>query len=114
MPISSPETTKLILQSLLTFVSQLEGALELLNIKDLSPLIEIAPQQSIALDILFYAWSNASADSTESQNIIQQVDDVVLKLLLSFESTDGVTLLHFMGNIIPKLTFEVESLMCQT
>jgi len=103
----------LILQTLLTFVSQLEGALELLNAKDLSPLIEIAPQQSIALDILFYAWSNVSADSTESQNILRQVNEVIPKLLLSFKGTDGVTLLSFMGNTIPKLTFEVWPLILQ-
>lgn len=91
----------------MTIVSHLEGALELLKIKDLSPLIEIAPQQPLALDILYYAWSNASIDPTESYNVVRQVDEIVPKLLLSFKGTDAVTLLNFMGKAIPKLNFEV-------
>lgn len=95
------------MQTLLTIVSQLEGALELLKTDDLSPLIEIAPQQPLALDILHYTWSNASTNPLESRNIIRQADEVVPKLLLSFKGTDAVTLLNFMGNTIPKLEFEV-------
>ncbi|EKD21253.1 DUF1941 family protein [Drepanopeziza brunnea f. sp. 'multigermtubi' MB_m1] len=54
---SPPETTKLILQTLLTIVSHPEGALEMLAIEDLSPLIEITNQYPLALEIFEYGWT---------------------------------------------------------
>lgn len=93
----------LLLQTLLSCVSQLSGASELLLIEDLSPLIEIAPNQSMALDVLSYAWSTALSDLSLVRNVAASLDKTVPKLLLSFKGTDSVTLLKCIGDTLPNL-----------
>ncbi|KAA8563736.1 hypothetical protein EYC84_011755 [Monilinia fructicola] len=103
---SSPETTQLILQTLLTIVSQVEGSLEILKIEDLSPLTEIAPQCPLVLDILNYTWANASTVNTEVQAVRGSINKVIPNLLLVFKGTDAVTFLSFIASFIPKVTSE--------
>ncbi|QSZ37717.1 hypothetical protein DSL72_008816 [Monilinia vaccinii-corymbosi] len=101
---SSPETTQLILQTLLTIVSQVEGSLELLKVDDLSPLTEIAPQCPLVLDILNYAWANGSTVNTEVQAVHGSINKAIPNLILVFKGTDAVTFLLFVASFIPKLT----------
>jgi Neurochondrin len=108
---SSAESTKLILQTLLTIVSQPEGAVELLHIQDLSPLIEIASQDPLVLEIIKYTWLNASTISDEIQVVREKVDRVIPALVVVFKGTDAVTFLSFLSDLLPKLEPEVSSLI---
>ncbi|TGO38163.1 hypothetical protein BHYA_0080g00110 [Botrytis hyacinthi] len=101
---SSPETTQLILQTLLTIVSQVEGSLELLKVEDLSSLTEIAPQYPLVLDILNYTWANGS--TIEVQAVHESINRVITNLLVVFKGTDAVTFLSFISSFIPKLFSE--------
>ncbi|TVY46037.1 hypothetical protein LSUB1_G000180, partial [Lachnellula subtilissima] len=106
---SSPETTKLILQTILTLASHPEGALEILHVEDLSPLIEITTQYSRVLDIFGYTWMNASTISNEVASVRENIDKVIPALLLVFRQTDAVTLLECLGNFVPKIVPEAIS-----
>ncbi|RDL34319.1 Uncharacterized protein BP5553_07447 [Venustampulla echinocandica] len=106
---STSSTTELILQSLLTIVSQPEGALEMLRVQDLSPLIEIATQHSLVLDILSYTWLNASTVNTEIPAVRQSIDNVLTKLVVVFKQTDAVTLMQSVADFLPKLPAETLS-----
>ncbi|TVY59356.1 Uncharacterized protein LCER1_G001099 [Lachnellula cervina] len=106
---SSPETTELILQTILTLASHSEGALEILHVEDSSPLVEIATQYSRALDIFSYTWMNASTISNEVASVRENIDKVIPALLLVFRQTDAVTLLECIGNFLPKILPEAIS-----
>lgn len=100
---SPPETTSLILQTLLTIVSQREGALELLQLEDMSSLTEIASQFSYVLDIFKFTWINASAERSDLQLVQDNIDKILPAFILVFKSTDAVTLISFVGDVLPKL-----------
>ena len=104
---SPPETTKLILQTLLTVVSRPEGAVELLNIEDQSSLLEIAPVYPLVLDIFKFGWTNTSTLSQETHKVRQNINTVIPTLLVVFKTTDAVTLIEFLGDLLPKLVPEV-------
>ena len=93
----------------MTIVSQPEGALELLSVEDLSPLTEIATQDARVLDILAFTWANASAISSEVGSVRLSIDKIMPMLLNVFRGTDAVTLISFVGDLLPKLTSEVNS-----
>ncbi|KAH8805674.1 Neurochondrin-domain-containing protein [Xylogone sp. PMI_703] len=97
---SSKSSTELILQTLLTLVSQVEGALELMKLDNWSPLTEIAIEHPLVLDIISYTWINAATVSSELQNVQNSIDSVMQKLLLVFQGTDAVTFLRFCANFI--------------
>jgi hypothetical protein len=99
----------LILQTLLTFVSQPLGALELISLEDVSPLTEIAPQYSLALDLFSLAWTNASTKFSEVSKVRDSIDKIIPLLLTTFDRTDAVTFLAFLGETLPKLPREVGS-----
>lgn len=100
---SPPETTRLILQTLLTVVSQPEGAVELLHIEDITPLTEIAPQYPHVLDIINFMWINASTIDSEVQTVRESIDRTMPILLSVFDSTDAVTLIRFAGDFLSKV-----------
>jgi hypothetical protein len=95
------------LQTIATLVSQLKGALEFLNIEDISPLTEIAPQQSIVLDAFSLAWSSASTEYPELPKVRDQINKTIPMLISSFTRTDAVTLVAFIGDTLPKLPSQV-------
>ncbi|KAH7412871.1 Neurochondrin-domain-containing protein [Cadophora sp. MPI-SDFR-AT-0126] len=100
---SPPETTKLILQTILTIVSQPEGALEILSVQDLSPLIEISNQHPLVLDIFSFSWINASTVTGEVEAVRKSINQVIPALIVNFKGTDAVTFIAFVGNTLPKL-----------
>jgi hypothetical protein len=104
---SRPETTKLVLQTLLTIVSQPEGALELLGIEDQSPLSEMATAYPLVLEIFDFGWTNSSTVPTEVQVVQKSINEVIPKLLVVFKGTDAVTLIGFVSDLLPKLVPEV-------
>jgi hypothetical protein len=93
----------------LTIVSQLEGAAELLHIQDLSPLIEIASQYPLVLEVIKYTWLNASAIPDEIQAVRTNVGKIIPSLVVVFKGTDAVTFISFLGDLLPKLEQEVSS-----
>ncbi|KAF8857174.1 DUF1941-domain-containing protein [Acephala macrosclerotiorum] len=101
--LSPPETTQLILQTLLTIVSLPEGALELLRIEDLSPLTEIASHHALVLEILSFTWTNAALTPSEVPVVQRRISDILPTLIVNFRGSDGVTFLTFVANLFPKL-----------
>jgi len=95
------------LQTLLTIVSQPEGALELLSIEDISSLTEIATQYPYVLDIISLMWTNASATARVVEKVRESIDKTMPILLSVFKGTDAVTLIGFAGDFIPKVDPEV-------
>jgi hypothetical protein len=90
----------------LTISSQPEGALELLSVPDLTPLIQIATQDPLVLEIMNYAWITASTIDTEVQTVRESIEKIMPALVTTFKDTDAVTLISFVGNLLPKLEFE--------
>lgn len=97
----------MVLQTLLAFVSQLRGALEFASIEDVSPLTEIAPQQPMVLDIFSLAWSIASTEVSEVPKVRDHINKIIPMLISSFNRTDAVTFVAFIGDLLPKLPTEV-------
>lgn len=81
----------------------------MLKIEDLSPLTEIAAQNPLVLDILTFMWTNAALVATEVEAIQKSIDKVIPALQNTFNGTDAVTFLSFLGNLIPKLAPEVSA-----
>ncbi|KAK4650731.1 hypothetical protein QC762_710140 [Podospora pseudocomata] len=103
----SDETTKLVLETLMSLVNQPEGAEVFDSIDDLSTLTEIAPSQPLVLDTLYYAWLGAMATTADKKALRAKIDQAIGSLVISFKGTDGVTLLKFLGNFLPRLDPEL-------
>lgn len=101
------ETSTLILQILVSIVSQQEGAVEFLKIEDKSALVEITPTQPLALKILNYSWTNASMFLTEIPEVQRSINATIPQLLVAFKNTDAVTLIDSIGSLLPHLGAEV-------
>lgn len=95
------------MQTILTIVSQPEGALEILAVQDLSPLIEISNQDPLVLDIFNFSWTNASTIPAEVEAVKKSINQVIPALIVNFKGTDAVTFVAFVGNLLPKLEPEV-------
>ncbi|KAK0623118.1 Neurochondrin-domain-containing protein [Immersiella caudata] len=105
--LNCPEkTTQPVLETLVSLVSQPEGARVLVSVKDLTPLTEIASSQPLALEVLLHAWLN-SAPVTEKVVLSSTIDKTVGNLVASFKGTDAVTLLDFLSKLLPGLEPEV-------
>jgi len=101
---SSKETTQLVLETLLSLVSQPEGAEVFTEISDLDSLTEIAPSQPLVLDIFSYAWLNATlSPETDKDKLRSEIDIRIGALVSSFKGTDAVTLMAFLADLLPRL-----------
>ncbi|OAA44836.1 DUF1941 family protein [Metarhizium rileyi] len=97
---SSGETTVLLLQLLHTLVSTPEGANAFIGVGDVTALSEIAPSHAIVLDIFRFSWLNGMTAVSEKHMLVNQIVDTIQSLVASFSSTDGVTLLEFLGRFL--------------
>jgi hypothetical protein len=104
---SSEETTPLTLETLVSLVSQPDGARIFTTVEDLSPLTEIASSQPRALDTLLYAWLNAMTATPDKKSLGSKIDSTIGSLVASFKGTDAVTLLSFLARLLPRLEPEV-------
>lgn len=104
---SSDETIKLVLQTLLTLVSREEGAKEFVAIDDVSALVEIAPSQPLALDILLYAYSQSATFTEDAASMRSKIDKIIQSLIASFKGTDAVTLLAFLAELLRRIDPQV-------
>lgn len=94
-------------------MSQPNGALEFMNVEDLSSLTEIAPQQRMVLDIFSLAWPSASTDSSEVPKVRDRINKVLPMLVSNFSRTDAVTFTAFLGDTLLRLPREVRSTYSQ-
>jgi hypothetical protein len=94
---SSPETTALILQTLVTLTSFPEGAMTFCNTEDISPVTEIATAHKEALQVLTFAWLNAMHQLQDHSLLRLRVDQTIQNLVVTFKGTDAVTFLEFVG-----------------
>ncbi|KAL1843774.1 hypothetical protein VTJ49DRAFT_7484 [Mycothermus thermophilus] len=104
---SSQDTARLILETLISLVSQPEGARVFVGVQDLSPLTEMAPSQRLALDTLLHASLSAMTPDTDKASLRSKIDSTIASLAASFTGTDAVTLLSFLADLIPRLEPEV-------
>jgi len=100
------------LQTLLTIASQHEGALEMLKIDDVGPLIETAGQNPLALSILNYMWINSSIDQSKNAIIQESINKGISTLVVMFAGTDAVTFLNEIGTLLQNLDQEVSLNLC--
>jgi hypothetical protein len=79
----------------------------MLQIEDLSSLTELATQDSLVLDIFSFMWTNSSMLINEVDAVRKSIDKYIPILLTIFKDTDAVTLVNFVGKLIPKIPSEV-------
>ncbi|KAI9841020.1 MAG: hypothetical protein M1837_001050 [Sclerophora amabilis] len=104
---SSSETTTMILQILLTLASENRGAISLLGLEDLSPLIEIAPQQVLVFEVFKYAFLTAGSGADSGPDSFAKFDDIVVSLLPSFRNAEVLSLLNFLADTLPRVAPKV-------
>ncbi|ROW17772.1 hypothetical protein VPNG_00530 [Cytospora leucostoma] len=104
---SSETTTQLILQTLLTLVSCPSGAKVFADIEDVSPLIESAPSQPLALDVFLYAYAQTATLVGDHLSIAPRIRQTIEGLTASFKGTDAVTLLNFIDKLLRRFDPEV-------
>ncbi|KAK2050493.1 DUF1941-domain-containing protein [Colletotrichum somersetense] len=97
---SSEGTSKLIVQTILTLVAFPEGAKSFLEVEDVSPLVEIAPSNSSALEVFAFSWINCMGLVQDRTVLKTKIDGTVQALVSTFNGTDGVTLLEFLGKFL--------------
>jgi hypothetical protein len=97
----------LILRTLLTFASGQSGAEKLLSVEDWSPLLEIAPQQPLAIDILKFVLVNGAARPDLLVQVRLRIDEVVPALILGFRNLSTSSLLELLADLFTKLYPEV-------
>ncbi|KAM7223908.1 Neurochondrin domain containing protein [Rhypophila decipiens] len=99
----SEETTRLVLETLLTLVSQPDGAQEFNQVEDLTPLTEIASSHQLVLKILEHAWLGGLLASSDKTALKSKLNKTVGNLVTSFKGTDAVTLLEFLSELLRSL-----------
>lgn len=104
---SSPESTVLALQILLTISSCEQGGLAVLRSDDLASLLEVASEQTMALDVLSAAVLTASSQLEQDRDLQEMLAEIMSRLVVSFRGTDSVTLLQFVAGLFPRLSTEV-------
>ncbi|KAK1967268.1 DUF1941-domain-containing protein [Colletotrichum sublineola] len=97
---SSEETSQLIVQTILTLVAFPEGAKFFFEIEDVSPLVEIAPNNPSALEVFAFSWINCMDLIQDRTALKTKIDGTVQALVSTFNGTDGVTLLEFLGKFL--------------
>ncbi|KAK2009196.1 DUF1941-domain-containing protein [Colletotrichum eremochloae] len=97
---SSEETSQLIVQTILTLVAFPEGAKFFFEIEDVSPLVEIAPNNPSALEVFAFSWINCMDLVQDRTALKTKIDGTVQALVSTFNGTDGVTLLEFLGKFL--------------
>ena len=101
---SSKETSRNIIQTLLSLVSFPEGAriFASLEVDDWIPLIEIAPEEPHVLSIFIWAWERGATALTAEDSRVSmrsKIDTSIQSLVASFTGTDGTGLLEFIAHL---------------
>lgn len=88
------------MQTILALVVFPEGARVFSEIEDVSPLVEIAPSDPVALEIFAFAYINCMDLAEDRVVLSKKIDSTIQALVSSFKGTDGVTLLEFLGKFL--------------
>ncbi|CAK7274400.1 hypothetical protein SEPCBS119000_006150 [Sporothrix epigloea] len=88
--------------TLATLVSHATGAAVLnLDVTDLRPLIELAPEQPLSMNVLLNAWLHGLlADHATTAKVTTTIKKSLPALAAAFKGTDGVTLLDFIAKLL--------------
>ncbi|GJC95282.1 DUF1941 family protein [Colletotrichum higginsianum] len=97
---SSEETSKLITQTIHTLVTFPEGAKAFSEVDDVSPLVEITPNNPLSLEIFAFAWINCMDLAEDRTGLKTKIDGTIQALVSAFHGTDGVTFLEFLGKFL--------------
>ncbi|KAI1758797.1 DUF1941-domain-containing protein [Hypoxylon sp. FL1150] len=105
---SSKETTRVIIETLLTLVTGPEGARAIvdLDVDDWSPLIEIAPEHPHILTIFIWAWEKGTINLEDDQSrevVRTKIDKGIQAFVSSFIGTDATSLLEFISHVLRNL-----------
>ncbi|KAI2463004.1 DUF1941-domain-containing protein [Annulohypoxylon bovei var. microspora] len=105
---SSKETTKVIIETLLTLITIPEGAKRFvdLEVDDWTPLIEVAPENSHVLSIFIWAWEKGtiSIEDEKARALMRaNIDSGIQSLVSSFIGTDATSLLEFISHVLRNL-----------
>ncbi|KAI9723390.1 MAG: hypothetical protein M1812_001274 [Candelaria pacifica] len=100
---SSAETTTQILQVLVTIASSKHGAAKILEVEDLSPILEIAPETPLALEVLKFAFINAGTQLDLELPIQKSLRDTIPKIALGFRGGDISLLLSVLADVFTRL-----------
>lgn len=73
-----------------------------ISIEDITPLTEIAATNPIILDILRHAWLGSMSTTESKHELAQNVDKNLHAVTIAFKGTDAVTLLSFIGSLLPQ------------
>ncbi|KAK3985528.1 Neurochondrin-domain-containing protein [Cladorrhinum sp. PSN332] len=99
------DTTPLVLETLVSLVSQPSGAQVFITVDDLSSLTEIAPSQPLVLETFLHAWLNAMTLSPSTTTTLQsKIESTIGILVASFKGTDAITLLNFLSILLARLS----------
>ena len=108
---SSKDTTKLILQTLITLVNLREGAGEFmkLELETYKALVTLAPTNEDCLEVFSHAWlTTAAQGDPESRRVLgSRIDESISQLVNSFSGTDAVTLLAFLVKMLANIDSDV-------
>jgi len=104
---STFESQNKILETLVTLVSEVEGAREFHNMTDRAHLVSLAKVVPLILTIFKYSWISLSNDHGHQFAVWKDMDDIIPKLLHVFKDSDGVTLLQALADLLPSLPPEV-------
>ncbi|KAK4169345.1 Neurochondrin-domain-containing protein [Cladorrhinum sp. PSN259] len=99
----SQDTTRLVLETLVSLVSQPSAAQVFITLDDLTPLTEIAPSQPLGLDVLLHAWLSVMTSSPDTATLQPKIESTIGALIISFKGTDAITLLNFLSTLLPRL-----------
>lgn len=100
---SSEETTSQILQILVSISASAKGAQALLEMEDLSPLVEVAPSHHLALKVIQYALVNAIPISHMHSLLQAGIAKLMPRLVIGFKNNNSTTFLQFLAELLPKL-----------
>ena len=79
----------------------------LLSIEDWSPLVEVAPMQPMALDVIRFALTNGASSPDLVRKVMERLDDIVSPLLVSFRDSEPGPLLECLAFLFTRLPPEV-------
>jgi len=80
------------------------------RLQDISSLVENAPSQHLALEVLSYAFLNSAAATEDREELSSRIEQMVSSLIASYTGTDAVTLLEFLADFLRQLDKDVSPL----
>lgn len=102
---SSAVTTATVVQTLLVFSTGRKGAESILGVKDILPLVEVGKEHETAMQVLQYAFVNASSTVMEErlQTFLPELSDRITGM----EKPQRLQVLGFLSELLTRIPPEV-------